>query len=48
MIPSTSGQKGNLHGKIMDINGEVKFLMEGNWQNNIYIINNETKEKKVI
>ena len=48
MIPSTSGQKGNLHGKIMDINGDVKFLMEGNWQNNIYIINNETKEKKVI
>ena len=48
MIPSTSGQKGNLHGKIKDIDGEVKFLLEGNWQNNIYIINNETKEKTII
>ena len=48
MIPSTSGQKGNLHGKIKDIDGEVKFLLEGNWQDNIYIINNETKEKTII
>ena len=48
MIPSTSGKKGNLHGKIKDINGDVKFLIEGNWQDNIYIINNETKEKTVI
>ena len=48
MIPSTSGVKGNLHGKIKDINGEVKFLLEGNWQDNIYIINNETKEKTII
>ena len=48
MIPSTSGQKGNLHGKIKDINGEIKFLLEGNWQDNIYIINNETKEKTII
>ena len=48
MIPSTSGQKGNLHGKIKDIDGEVKFLIEGNWQDNIYIINNETKEKTII
>ncbi len=48
MIPSTSGQKGNLHGKIKDINGDVKFLLEGNWTDNIYIINNETKEKTII
>ena len=48
MIPSTSGQKGNLRGKIKDINGEIKFLLEGNWQDNIYIINNETKEKTII
>ena len=48
MIPSTSGQKGNLHGKIKDIDGDVKFLLEGNWQDNIYIVNNETKEKTVI
>ena len=48
MIPSTSGQKGNLHGKIKDIDGDVKFLLEGNWQDNIYIVNNETKEKAVI
>ena len=48
MIPSTSGQKGNLHGKIKDINGDIKFLLEGNWQDNIYIINNETKEKTII
>ena len=48
MIPSTSGQKGNLHGKIKDIDGEVKFLLEGNWQDNIYIINSETKEKTII
>ena len=48
MIPSTSGQKGNLHGKIKDIDGEVKFLLEGNWTDNIYIINNETKEKTII
>ena len=48
MIPSTSGQKGNLHGKVKDIDGEVKFLLEGNWQDNIYIINNETKEKTII
>ena len=48
MIPSTSGQKGNLHGKIKDINGDIKFLLEGNWLDNIYIINNETKEKTII
>ena len=48
MIPSTSGQKGNLHGKIKDINGDVKLLLEGNWTDNIYIINNETKEKTII
>ena len=48
MIPSTSGQKGNLHGKIKDINGDVKILLEGNWTDNIYIINNETKEKTII
>ena len=48
MIPSTSGQKGNLHGKIKDINGDIKFLLEGNWQDNIYILNNETKEKTII
>ena len=48
IIPSTSGQKGNLHGKIKDINGDVKFLLEGNWTDNIYIINNETKEKTII
>ena len=48
MIPSTSGQKGNLHGRIKDINGDIKFLLEGNWQDSIYIINNETKEKTLI
>lgn len=48
MIPSTSGQKGNLYGKIKDINGDIKFLLEGNWLDNIYIINNETKEKTII
>ena len=48
MIPSTSGQKGNLHGKIKDINGDIKYLLEGNWQDKIYIIDNETKEKKII
>ena len=45
MIPSTSGQKGNIHGEIKDIDGEVKFLLEGSWQDTIYIVNKETGEK---
>ena len=45
MIPSTSGQKGNLKGEIKDIDGNIKFLLEGNWQDSIYIVNKETGEK---
>ena len=45
LIPSTTGQKGNLHGEIKNIDGEVKFLLEGNWQDSIYIVNKETGEK---
>jgi hypothetical protein len=45
MIPSTSGQKGNIHGEIKDIDGNVKFLLEGNWQDTIYMVNKETGEK---
>ena len=45
MIPSTSGQKGNLHGEIKDINGDIKFTLEGNWQDTIFIVNKETGEK---
>ena len=48
MIPDTTGEKGNLHGKIKDINGDIKYLLEGNWLDSIYIIDYETKEKKVI
>ena len=45
MIPSTSGQKGNIHGEVKDIDGNVKFLLEGNWQDTIYMVNKETGEK---
>ena len=45
MIPSTSGKKGDLHGQIKDIDGDIKFLLEGNWLDSIYIVNKETGEK---
>ena len=45
MIPSTSGQKGNFKGEIKDIDGNIKFSLEGNWQDSIYIINKETGER---
>ena len=45
MIPSTSGQKGNFRGEVKDINGDVKFSLEGNWQESISIVNKETGEK---
>ena len=45
MIPSTSDQKGKFNGKIKDINGDVKYFLEGNWQEAIYLVNKETGEK---
>jgi hypothetical protein len=45
MVPSTSGQKGVVRGEIKDINGDIKFALEGNWQDSLYIINKETGEK---
>jgi hypothetical protein len=45
MVPSTSGQKGNIHGEVKDIDGDVKFLLEGNWLDKIYIVNKENGEK---
>ena len=46
MIPSTSGKKGVVKGEIKDINGDVKYSIEGNWQDSLYLINKETGEKK--
>ena len=48
MIPSTSGQKGNFHAEIKDIDGNIKFALEGNWQESIRLVNKETGEKKTI
>ena len=45
MVPSTSGQKGIVKGEIKDINGDLKYTLEGNWQDSLYIINKETGEK---
>ena len=48
MIPSTTGTQGNLHGVIKDVYGNVKLLIEGNWLKEIKVLNEETKEEKVI
>ena len=48
MIPSTSGKKGVVKGEIKDINGDVKYALEGNWQDSLYLINKETGEKKIL
>ena len=48
MIPSSSGKKGYFKGEIKDIDGDIKLLLEGNWQDTIYIVDKETGEKKDI
>ena len=48
MIPSTTGTQGNLHGVIKDVYGNVKLRIEGNWLKEIKVLNEETKEEKVI
>ena len=48
MIPSTTGEQGNLHGVIKDVYGNIKMRIEGNWLKEIKVINEDTKEEKVI
>ena len=39
---------GNLKGEVKDINGNIIYNIKGNWLDNIKIINNITKEEKII
>lgn len=48
MIPSTSGVQGNLKGVCKDVYGKKNLIIEGNWLDNIYVVNPETNEKKII
>lgn len=47
MIPSASGQKGNLHGKIININVDVKYLLEGYWLNKINTVKKKLAKKQI-
>lgn len=48
MIPSTTGEQGNLTGVVKDIYGNVKLKIEGNWLKEIKVIDTETKSEKVL
>ena len=48
MIPSTSGVFGNLTGVVKDVRGEIKMKVEGNWLENIKVVDCQTGEKKII
>ena len=49
LIPFNKSNKiGNLNGEINDIEGNIIFKLEGNWYENIKIVNMKTKEEKII
>ena len=48
MIPSTSGQQGNVTGTVKDLYGNVYLKFGGNWLDNMYVIDPQTNEKKVL
>ena len=45
MIPSNVEKRGSLRGDIKDVNGNVKIVFDGNWDDKIDIIMKDTGEK---
>ena len=48
MIPSTSGEQGNVTGTIKDIYGNIHLKFGGNWLDKLYVTDIKSNEKKVL
>ena len=47
-IPYTSGQTGNIKGIIKNVNNDILYKIEGNWLNDIKLIDVNNKENEII
>ena len=48
ILPSKGIESGKMRGSIKDINGNLKYNLEGDWLNKIKIINPETKNEEIL